>query len=53
MVRPGETGAEQERTVRSALASWARTARLCTIYVVSRGLPLAVLVEYWLFGVKR
>jgi hypothetical protein len=28
---------EKERTVRSALASWGRTARLCTIYVVSNG----------------
>jgi hypothetical protein len=30
---------EKERTVRSALASWSRTARLCTIYIVSGCLP--------------
>jgi hypothetical protein len=32
---------EKERTVRTALASWGRTARLCTIYVVSSGVPAA------------
>jgi hypothetical protein len=38
---------EKERTVRSALASWSRTARLCTIYVVSSGAPAAI-VALWL-----
>jgi hypothetical protein len=33
---------EIERTVRSALASWSRTARLCTIYIVSGGVPTAI-----------
>lgn len=33
---------EKERTARSALASWSRTARLCTIYIVSGGVPNAI-----------
>jgi hypothetical protein len=35
---------EKQRTVRSALTSWGRTARLCTIYVVSSGLPATIAI---------
>ena len=40
---------EEQRTVRSALDSWSRTARLCTIYIV-RGIPLATIILLWLLG---
>ena len=45
--RHEDDGAEKQRTVRSALDSWSRTARLCMIYVVSDGVPFA-LVALWL-----
>jgi hypothetical protein len=35
---------EKERTVRSALASWSRTVRLCLIYVVSGGMPTTIAI---------
>jgi hypothetical protein len=35
---------EKERTVRSALTSWGRTARLCTIYIMSSGIPTTIVI---------
>ena len=44
-----KTDAEEQRTVRSALDSWSRTARLCTIYVVHGVIPVAIVLP-WLIG---
>jgi hypothetical protein len=35
---------EKQRTVRSALSSWSRTARLITIYVASSGIPTTIAI---------
>jgi len=43
-----ESKAEEQRTVRSALDSWSRTARLCTIYIVHGVIPLAIVLPWLL-----
>jgi hypothetical protein len=49
MSHPNESEPEEQRTVRSALDSWSRTARLCTIYIVHGVIPLAMVLP-WLLG---
>jgi hypothetical protein len=51
MSNPNESEPEEEeqRAVRSALDSWSRTARLCTIYLVRGVIPLAMVLP-WLLG---
>lgn len=42
---------EKERTIRSALSSWPRTARLTLLYIVSGGMPTTLaIVAFKLLG---
>lgn len=41
-----KTEAEEQRTVRSALDSWYRTVRLCTIYIAHGVIPVAIVLPW-------